>query len=110
MGKNISELSGRKGLEENLFEQIGRVTKEADTDRAERLEKLADDFLIGKANVYGAASFYDFTREENKGKEFYVCNGSIFLSDRNRMELHPQTKKKPHHYFVAVQNFQALIE
>jgi len=80
MGKNISELSGRKGLEENLFEQIGRITKESDADRSERLEKLADEFLIGKANVYGAASFYDFTREENKGKEIYVCNGSACLT------------------------------
>lgn len=80
MGKNISELSGRKGLQENLFEQIGRIASESGDDRTERLEKLADEFLIGKANVYGAASFYDFTRAENKGKEFYVCNGSACLT------------------------------
>lgn len=80
MGKNISELSGRKGLETNLFEQIGRVTQESGDDRTAKLEKLADEFLIGKANVYGAASFYDFTREENKGKEVYVCNGSACLT------------------------------
>jgi len=88
MGKNISELSGRQGLEENLFEQIGRITKESDKDRKERLEKLADEFLIGKANVYGAASFYDFTREENKGKEIYVCNGSACLTAGTQNKLH----------------------
>jgi NADH-quinone oxidoreductase subunit F len=80
MGKNISELSGRKGLEENLFEQMGRISQEHGDDRTARLEQLADEFLIGKANVYGAASFYDFTREENKGKEIYVCNGSACMT------------------------------
>ena len=80
MGKNISELSGRKGLEENLFEQMGRISQEYNDDRTARLEQLADEFLIGKANVYGAASFYDFTREENKGKEIYVCNGSACMT------------------------------
>ena len=88
MGKNISELSGRKGLEENLFEQIGRVTHESGDDRTEKLEKLADAFLIGKANVYGAASFYDFTREENKGKEIYICNGSACLTAGTQDKLH----------------------
>ncbi len=88
MGKNISELSGRKGLEENLFEQIGRIATTSDADRTERLEKLADEFLIGKANVYGAASFYDFTREENKGKEIYVCNGSACLTAGTQDKLH----------------------
>ena len=80
MGKNISELSGRKGLEENLFEQMGRISQVYNDDRTARLEQLADEFLIGKANVYGAASFYDFTREENKGKEIYVCNGSACMT------------------------------
>jgi len=79
MGKNISELSGRQGLSNNLFEQIGRLSKETGTPSKESMEELADKFLIGKANVYGAASFYDFTREDNKGKEVYVCNGSACL-------------------------------
>ncbi len=94
MGKNISELSGRKGLEENLFEQIGRITKESDIDRTERLEKLADEFLIGKANVYGAASFYDFTREEIKGKEIYICNGSACLTAGTQNKLHASICEK----------------
>ena len=94
MGKNISELSGRKGLEENLFEQIGRISSEAEANRTERLEKLADEFLIGKANVYGAASFYDFTREENKGKEFYVCNGSACLTAGTQNHIQSALEQK----------------
>ena len=79
MSSNISELSGRKGLQENLFEQLGLLAKEKGTPSNEQLEKLASDFLIGKANTYGSASFYDFTREENKGKKVYVCSGSACL-------------------------------
>lgn len=79
MSKNISELSGRKGLKQNLFEEIGLLSKNQGSPSVEDLEVLADKFLIGKANVYGSASFYDFTREENRGKKVYVCNGTACL-------------------------------
>jgi NADH-quinone oxidoreductase subunit F len=41
---------------------------------------LTEEFLVGKANVYGAVSFYDFLRPENQGKKVYVCNGSACLT------------------------------
>ncbi len=97
MSKNISELSGRKGLDKNLFEQIGILAKKEGTPNKEEMEKLADEFLIGKANVYGSASFYDFTREENKGKKVYVCNGSSCLTagtqDKLKATLHKNFKE-----------------
>jgi NADH-quinone oxidoreductase subunit F len=80
MSKNISALSGRKGMAENLFELIGRSAAETGSSDPAELTRLAEDFLIGSANVYGAASFYDFTRPENKGKQVYVCNGSACLT------------------------------
>lgn len=80
MSKNLSELSGRKGLTENLFEELGIAAKRTGTPSKAEMEKLANEFLIGKANVYGAASFYDFLREENKGKKVYICNGSSCLT------------------------------
>ncbi|MBS3914922.1 MAG: NAD(P)H-dependent oxidoreductase subunit E [Bacteroidetes bacterium] len=81
MSKNLSELSGRKGLQENLFEEIGILArKSGGTPTVEELEQLADAFLVGKANTYGSASFYDFTRAENKGKKVYVCDGSACLT------------------------------
>ncbi|MBP6625499.1 MAG: NAD(P)H-dependent oxidoreductase subunit E [Chitinophagaceae bacterium] len=79
MSFNISELSGRKGLDRNLFEAIGDAAKSAGTVSTEDTNKLAEEFLLGKANVLGSVSFYDFTREENKGKKVYVCNGSACL-------------------------------
>ncbi|MDP1726557.1 MAG: NADH-ubiquinone oxidoreductase-F iron-sulfur binding region domain-containing protein [Bacteroidota bacterium] len=80
MSKNLSELSGRKGLRENLFEELGIASAQTGTPSAEKMDKLAEDFLMGKANVYGAATFYDFMRPENKGKKVYVCNGSSCLT------------------------------
>jgi NADH-quinone oxidoreductase subunit F len=80
MSKNLSELSGRKGLEQNLFEEIGILARKTGTPSVEELEALADAFLIGKANTYGAASFYDFTRPENQGKKVYVCDGSACMT------------------------------
>jgi len=79
MSFNISELSGRKGLTENLFEKIGDAAKETGTVSIEETERLAKEFLIGKANTYGTATFYDFTRPENKGKKVYVCNGTACM-------------------------------
>ncbi len=76
MSKNLSELSGRKGLEDNLFDKMGELAQDTGTPSVEDLEQLADEFLIGKANTFGTASFYDFLKPENKGKKVYVCNGT----------------------------------
>lgn len=79
MSKNLSSLSGRKGLHSNLFDQLGQLAADTGTPREEDLQKLADEFLIGAANTYGSATFYDFTKPENRGKKVYVCNGSVCL-------------------------------
>lgn len=94
MSKNLSELSGRKGLTNNLFEKIGDAASEFGTPSAKVLEKLANEFLIGKGNTYGTASFYDFTKEENKSKKVYICNGSACVCAgkqddvKNKLEKH----------------------
>lgn len=80
MSSNLSELSGRKGLKTNLFEALGIAAEKTGTPSAADMEKLADEFLIGKANVLGAASFYDFLRPENKGKKVFVCNGTACMT------------------------------
>ena len=76
MSKNLSELSGRKGLEDNLFDRMGKLAQQDGTPSKEDLDRLADEFLIGSANAYGSATFYDFLKPENKGKKAYVCNGT----------------------------------
>ncbi len=79
MSDNLSELLGRKGIEENLFDKMGVLAKPSGTPSEEELALLADEFLIGKANAYGTATFYDFLKPENKGKKVYVCNGTACL-------------------------------
>lgn len=80
MSKNLSDLTGRKGIQQNLFSKIGELSIQGDgTPSVEELDRLAREFLVGKANVYGTASFYDFLKPENKGKKVYVCNGSACL-------------------------------
>ena len=80
MSKNLSELSGRKGWNTNLFEEIGRAAKGEGTPSREKMAALADEFVMGTANVYGTVSFYDFLRPENKDKRIFVCNGSACLT------------------------------
>ena len=87
MSNNLSELSGRKGLEKNLFEELGVLARETGTPNRKDLDQLADEFLMGKANLYGTTSFYDFLRPENKGKKIYVCNGSSCLTAGTQTQL-----------------------
>ena len=80
MSKNLSELSGRKGLSKNLFEELGIAAQHTGTPDLNSLEKLSASFLVGKSNLYGSVSFYDFLKPENQGKKVYVCNGSSCLT------------------------------
>lgn len=92
MSKNLSELSLRKGIFGSLFEKMGQSAEETGTPSKKDLENLADEFLIGTANTYGAVSFYDFMKEENQGKKVYICNGSACLCAGTQDALKAQLK------------------
>lgn len=81
MSKNLTALAARKGkgLTNNLFERIANLSEDTGAPDKEGLKRIAEEFLVGNANVYGTATFYDFTRPENQGKKAYVCNGSACL-------------------------------
>ncbi|AXT21174.1 formate dehydrogenase [Flavobacteriaceae bacterium AU392] len=76
MSDNLSELLGRKGINESLFDKMGKLAQPEGAPDNDELERLAKEFLVGNANAYGTASFYDFLKPENKGKKVYVCNGT----------------------------------
>jgi NADH-quinone oxidoreductase subunit F len=80
MSKNLGELAGRKGVNQTLFEELGIAARQTGSPSIEKMEALADAFVIGKANVYGATTFYDFLKPENKGKKVYICNGSSCMT------------------------------
>ena len=71
MSKNISKLSGRKGLQENLFSKV----KLPGNDIAE----TADQYLVGKSTIYGSKTFYDFLNKQHSDKKAWVCSGSSCL-------------------------------
>lgn len=93
MSKNISELSGRQGLDNNLFERLGKAAEASGTPDPAHLQALAEEFLIGKANVYGSTTFYDFLRPENQGKKIYVCNGSACRTAGTQPALHHEVAR-----------------
>ena len=57
------------------------------------MDKLAEEFLIGKANAYGTTTFYDFLKPENKGKKVYVCNGSACVCAGSQTEVFNKLSK-----------------
>jgi len=93
MSKNLSELSGKKGIEENLFDKLGKLSASEGTPDKKELQKLADKFLVGSANTYGTATFYDFMKPENKGKKAYVCNGTACVCSGKQEQVKTELKK-----------------
>jgi len=93
MSKNLSELSGRKGLDNNLFDKMGKLAHDSGAPSREDLDQLAEEFLIGKANTYGTASFYDFLKPENKGKKAYVCNGTACVCAGTQDNVNKELEK-----------------
>lgn len=93
MSKNLSELSGRKGLQDNLFDRMGKLAQPEGSPSKEKLDALAEEFLIGSANTYGTATFYDFLKPENKGKKAYVCNGSACVCAGTQENVQKELEK-----------------
>lgn len=93
MSDNLSELSGRKGIEESLFDKMGKLAMPTGAPSVEELDKLAEEFLIGKANTFGTSSFYDFLKPENRGKKVYVCNGTACVCAGTQPEVISKLKK-----------------
>lgn len=93
MPENLSYLSGRQGLDNNLFERMVQAAEENGTPDQKELKNLAEEFLIGDAITLGAASFYDFLKEKNRGKKVHVCNGSACLVAGTQDKLKTTLKK-----------------
>jgi len=74
MSRNLSHLSSRKGLGQNLFESLVQAKGDPIS-----LKQIAARYKIGEANTFGAASAYDFIQGNNANKKAYLCNGSSCL-------------------------------
>ena len=58
MSKNISKLSGRIGLKNNLFQKISE--RSLGSKNGESIEALAEKYNMGVSTIHGAESFYEF--------------------------------------------------
>jgi len=85
MSKNISKLSGRKGLKDNLFKRMIDTTKRSEGEKD--IKQLAEEYHVGVSTIHGAESFYEFLRPEHKEKKAWVCNGSACMCAGNQNKL-----------------------
>ena len=58
MSRNISKLSGRKGLKDNLFTRMIDITKRSEGEK--EIKQLAEEYHVGVSTIHGAESFYEF--------------------------------------------------
>jgi len=77
MSKNISKLSGRIGLKDNLFQKLSE--RSLNSKNGEGIKEIADKYHVGVSTIHGAESFYEFLRPEHRAKKAFVCNGSACM-------------------------------
>ncbi len=90
--KNIRTLSSRKGLDDNLFENISNLSNKAASE--EEFHQLSQRFLIDDSIVFGTSSFYDFIKPESRNKKIHVCNGTACMVANSQDGLTERLKKR----------------
>ncbi len=91
MSKNISNLSGRIGLKNNLFKQI---SENALNNSPKDLKEMAKEYHLGVSTLHGAESFYEFLRPSHRKKKAFVCNGSACVCAGTQEKLKNTLKQK----------------
>ena len=91
MSKNISNLSGRIGLKDNLFKQISENTL---SDNPQDIKEIAKKHNLGVSTLHGAESFYEFLRPSHREKKAFVCNGSACMCAGTQDKLKDKLKEK----------------
>ena len=91
MSKNISNLSGRIGLKDNLFKQISENTL---SESPKDIKEIAKENNLGVSTLHGAESFYEFLRPSHREKKAFVCNGSACMCAGTQEKLKDTLKMK----------------
>tara|TARA_B100000029_G_scaffold12885_1_gene13462 strand:- start:17 stop:1675 length:1659 start_codon:yes stop_codon:yes gene_type:complete len=92
VSKNISNLSGRIGLKNNLFQKMSERSLNSNNDQG--MKELADEYKMGVSTVHGAESFYEFLRPSHREKKAFVCNGSACMCAGTQGPLKEKLKEK----------------
>ena len=92
MSKNISNLSGRVGLKNNLFQKMSERSLNSKNDQG--MKELAEEYKMGISTVHGAESFYEFLRPSHREKKAFVCNGSACMCAGTQESLKEKLQEK----------------
>jgi len=92
VSKNISNLSGRIGLKNNLFQKLSERSLNSKNDQG--VKELADEYRMGISTVHGAESFYEFLRPSHREKKAFVCNGSACMCAGTQGALKKKLQEK----------------
>ena len=92
MSKNISNLSGRIGLKNNLFQKISERSLASTNDNG--MKEIADQYNVGVSTIHGAESFYEFLRPSHREKKAFVCNGSACMCAGTQVPLKKKLQEK----------------
>jgi len=92
VSKNISNLSGRIGLKNNLFQKISDRSKNSSND--DGIKEIANEYNMGVSTIHGAESFYEFLRPSHREKKAFVCNGSACMCAGTQESLKKKLKEK----------------
>ncbi|MDC0163240.1 NAD(P)H-dependent oxidoreductase subunit E [Candidatus Pelagibacter sp.] len=92
MSKNISKLSGRIGLKDNLFQKMSE--RSLNSTNEEGIKEIAEKYNVGVSTIHGAESFYEFLRPEHRSKKAFVCNGSACMCAGTQDSLKKKLKEK----------------
>ena len=92
MSKNISNLSGRIGLKNNLFQKIS--DRSLNSNNGDGIKEIAEEYNVGVSTIHGAESFYEFLRPAHREKKAFVCNGSACMCAGTQDSLKKKLKEK----------------
>ncbi len=92
MSKNISNLSGRIGLKNNLFQKISERSLKSKNDTG--MKEIANEYKMGVSTIHGAESFYEFLRPSHREKKAFVCNGSACMCAGTQETLKEKLQEK----------------
>ena len=94
MSKNLSALSFRKGLDQNVFARmVGAAESHGTAEVPDTVHRMGEESLFGDALTLGAVSFYDFLKKENAGRTVFLCNGSACLCAGTQKALHDEVAR-----------------
>ncbi len=92
MSKNISNLSGRIGLKNNLFQKIS--DRSLKSKNGDGMTEIAEEYKMGVSTIHGAESFYEFLRPSHREKKAFICNGSACMCAGTQENLKKKLQDK----------------